>query len=266
VQLCYQTAILGRRDLAYAPDPRTGFEMTLLRMLAFKPGGAEPIAVGAGNAASRAGTTAGPASRTNVAQAGSTSGPLALTDWGVALAALDLGGAARQLASNCTFVGREGALVKLALDPAQAMLRTPALVERLAQSLTRHLGENVEVEITIGETALEPQRVRSNAPRKIPRERASVTGERSDDSGIPRKIRRDVAHRHRQTQPLSPAMAGNFGNMMKQAEALQRNMQKAQEEIARLEVVGRVRRRHGQSHHDRQARSETRADRSGGRG
>lgn len=33
-------------------------------------------------------------------------------------------------------------------------------------------------------------------------------------------------------------MAGNLGNMMKQAEALQRNMQKAQEEIARLEVVG----------------------------
>jgi len=30
----------------------------------------------------------------------------------------------------------------------------------------------------------------------------------------------------------------NIGNMMKQAEALQRNMQKAQEEIALLEVVG----------------------------
>ena len=30
----------------------------------------------------------------------------------------------------------------------------------------------------------------------------------------------------------------NFGNMMKQAEALQRNMQKAQEEIALMEVVG----------------------------
>src|SRR5450755_1452521 len=37
VQLFYQTAILGRRDLALAPDPRTGFEMTLLRMLAFRP-------------------------------------------------------------------------------------------------------------------------------------------------------------------------------------------------------------------------------------
>lgn len=33
-------------------------------------------------------------------------------------------------------------------------------------------------------------------------------------------------------------MTGGFGNMMKQAEALQRNMQKVQEEIARLEVVG----------------------------
>ena len=30
----------------------------------------------------------------------------------------------------------------------------------------------------------------------------------------------------------------NFGNMMKQAEALQRNMQKAQEEIAAMEIVG----------------------------
>ena len=33
-------------------------------------------------------------------------------------------------------------------------------------------------------------------------------------------------------------MSGGFGNMMKQAEALQRNMQKVQEEIARLEVTG----------------------------
>jgi DNA polymerase-3 subunit gamma/tau len=37
VQLCYQIALLGYRDLAVAPDPRAGFEMTLLRMLAFTP-------------------------------------------------------------------------------------------------------------------------------------------------------------------------------------------------------------------------------------
>lgn len=39
VQLFYQTALIGRRDLHLSPDPRAGLEMTLLRMLAFKPQG-----------------------------------------------------------------------------------------------------------------------------------------------------------------------------------------------------------------------------------
>jgi DNA polymerase-3 subunit gamma/tau len=39
VQLFYQIALLGRRDLYLAPDPRSGVEMTMLRMLAFKPRG-----------------------------------------------------------------------------------------------------------------------------------------------------------------------------------------------------------------------------------
>jgi DNA polymerase-3 subunit gamma/tau len=44
VQLFYQTAITGRRDLGLAPDPRAGFEMTLLRMIAFRPlGEAEQV-------------------------------------------------------------------------------------------------------------------------------------------------------------------------------------------------------------------------------
>lgn len=37
VQLYYQIALLGQRDLPYAPTPRMGFEMVLLRMLAFQP-------------------------------------------------------------------------------------------------------------------------------------------------------------------------------------------------------------------------------------
>lgn len=43
VQLFYQTALLGRRDLPLAPDPRGGFEMVLLRMLAFKPKGVHEV-------------------------------------------------------------------------------------------------------------------------------------------------------------------------------------------------------------------------------
>ncbi len=37
LQLLYQIALLGKRDLALAPDPRSGFEMALLRMIAFRP-------------------------------------------------------------------------------------------------------------------------------------------------------------------------------------------------------------------------------------
>ena len=60
VQLWYQMALSGRRDLALAPSPRVGFEMSLLRMLAFRPagegGGARP---GQGAAAEAAPARAG---------------------------------------------------------------------------------------------------------------------------------------------------------------------------------------------------------------
>jgi DNA polymerase-3 subunit gamma/tau len=42
VQLYYQIATSGRRDLALAPDARTGFEMAILRMLAFRPDDGAP--------------------------------------------------------------------------------------------------------------------------------------------------------------------------------------------------------------------------------
>ena len=51
-QLFYQAALVGRKDLAITPDARMGFEMTLLRMLAFRPGSdrrAPPAASNAGS-------------------------------------------------------------------------------------------------------------------------------------------------------------------------------------------------------------------------
>ncbi|MCC4596274.1 DNA polymerase III subunit gamma/tau [Xanthomonas campestris pv. phormiicola] len=53
VQLWYQMALNGRRDLYLAPSPRAGFEMAVLRMLAFRPAGAAPLPA----AASGSGTT-----------------------------------------------------------------------------------------------------------------------------------------------------------------------------------------------------------------
>ncbi|MGY8795462.1 MAG: DNA polymerase III subunit gamma/tau, partial [Woeseiales bacterium] len=54
VQLFYQIALLGKRDIHLAPDPRSGTEMTLLRMLTFQPSG--PTAEGQGQLKRQVGT------------------------------------------------------------------------------------------------------------------------------------------------------------------------------------------------------------------
>lgn len=41
LHLFYQIALIGRRDLPLSPDARNGFEMILLRMLAFRPAGVD---------------------------------------------------------------------------------------------------------------------------------------------------------------------------------------------------------------------------------
>ncbi|HAI46949.1 MAG TPA: DNA polymerase III subunit gamma/tau [Stenotrophomonas sp.] len=72
VQLWYQMALSGRRDLYLAPSPRAGFEMAVLRMLAFRPAAAVPpvprdpgtgteVNSGAGSSAQGSGLAAAPA-------------------------------------------------------------------------------------------------------------------------------------------------------------------------------------------------------------
>ncbi len=143
VQLYYQTAIIGRRDLALAPDPRSGFEMTLLRMLAFRPGAAgpragAPLTATAPAAAGRA--PAAPESRPAAAA------PRADSPWTQIVSQLEISGATRQLANHCVFVGRQGAVVRLALDPRNQLLRTAVLEDKLAQALARYYGESVRLE------------------------------------------------------------------------------------------------------------------------
>ncbi len=59
VQLYYQIALAGRRDLPFAPDEYSGFCMTLLRMLAFAPGGASLKPGAPGGASSGRGAPGG---------------------------------------------------------------------------------------------------------------------------------------------------------------------------------------------------------------
>jgi DNA polymerase-3 subunit gamma/tau len=157
VQLFYQTAILGRRDLALAPDARTGFRMTLIRMLAFRPASASAPtastpAPAAPKSAATASTPPAPASAVPAVAPVAGSEPV---DWPAILAALDLNGAPRQLAANCALLARDGATVRLALDPRSAPMRTRASEDKLAQALARYFGAAVRLEIEVRDSPAE---------------------------------------------------------------------------------------------------------------
>jgi len=163
VQLFYQTAILGRRDLALAPDPRTGFEMTLLRMLAFRPGDAAETRATAAVAAPQPVSEPRTPASGHAAQ-GAAPPEDGVSSWSTIFNQLDLSGAARQLASHCVLLGRAGGVVRLALDPARPFVSTPALEEKLAQALARYFGEPVRLEFeSTAADALSPARADEHA-------------------------------------------------------------------------------------------------------
>ena len=207
VQLFYQTAIIGRRDLPLAPDPRTGFAMTLLRMLAFRPAGAPeeartvPAGLPQGTAAGRAGSAGAPPLSSGDAGPGAPSvTPAEGGGWAAIVAQLELTGAARQLATHCVFLGRQGAVVRLGLDPRHQLVRTTATEEKLAQALSRHFGTTVRLDFQSGaagggETPAQAQKRASEAELATARrafdEDAGVKGmrERFGAAVLPETVR-----------------------------------------------------------------------------
>ena len=155
VQLYYQIALLGRRDLTLTAEPRSGFEMTLLRMLAFRPadaaegGGARaarPSAAGASGGAAGAPKEAGPAAPdtpTDAPPAGT------LDDWQATLDALPLQGAARQVASHCLLGGVTGNRVTLTLDREHEHMLTKQQRTRIAEAFSTYLGRDVDLHIEV---------------------------------------------------------------------------------------------------------------------
>ena len=137
-QLFYQIAIVGRRDLELAPDVRGGFEMVLLRMLAF--GIADGAQVQTSNAA--APIKAAPVAKAPAAAVTSatTSGavPATAADWSAIVAQMNLQGMVKELAAHTTFhrqAGQQGAAGagcgRRALPPAATRREIRTGVERL---------------------------------------------------------------------------------------------------------------------------------------
>jgi DNA polymerase-3 subunit gamma/tau len=172
VQLYYQIALIGRRDLALAPDPRGGFEMVMLRMLAFRPQSADTAvtvtrtpapAAGAGSPVrgkvgavapsqtSRAAVTEPRAhTRDSVAEPAFAAGSgveTAVDDWQGLVEQLDLKGVARELALNCALEEHTEQGLVLGVDPAHARLLNESRRRLIEQALSDHFGHFLALRI-----------------------------------------------------------------------------------------------------------------------
>ena len=223
VQLWYQMALNGRRDLSLAPSPRVGFEMSMLRMLAFRPAEAggvnlEPVArpKPAGN--ERAGMSVAseaaqpapgaaphqPAPRVTPAVAAvplpaapsvpplPTSMPAdaaAIADadhWLELVAGSGLRGPARELAEHAGFLSHDNGVLRLSLSTADEHLKAPALVRMLAEGIAPALGAAPQIRFESAQAAsqtLHQRKTQQRDARQVAAEAAFMA-----DPGVQRLV------------------------------------------------------------------------------
>ncbi|MES9867366.1 MAG: DNA polymerase III subunit gamma/tau [Candidatus Thiodiazotropha sp. LLP2] len=162
VQLYYQVGLMGQRELNLAPDPRSGFEMVLLRMLAFRPetdgsdikrpAGRDSARPAPSRPRSVAPTSQAPTKPKPVQKAVEQDKPVTQlsdpTDWEAFSTSLQLGGITRQLAQNCAFGSWDGQTLSLTLDASRKQLRVGQSEMRFLESIRKRLGESVQLAIT----------------------------------------------------------------------------------------------------------------------
>ena len=186
-QLFYQITITSRPDLSLAPDEQTGFAMTLLRMLAFRPGNNSS---GGGNSApapsspsappvntARPASAATPAARTAAPAPAAkptasapaptlstaASAPIAAAapvgnaaerpDWHALMRQLPVKGMVQQLAFQTELQdwNDSAAGVRATIVTPMPQLASEASIGRLADALTAHFGKPIKIVIEKGE-------------------------------------------------------------------------------------------------------------------
>ena len=157
VQLYYQMALYGRRDLPLAPDPRGGLEMLLLRMLAFRLDDSQSqphstqvekkkIVVEA-IAEDAQGRDAKSCVSTTVVK---TIPPLASPNtWHTILPQLNLSGMALPLAQHCLLESITDTHITLLLDESGSTLQSPRAAAQLSEALAQHYGRELQLQFTV---------------------------------------------------------------------------------------------------------------------
>ncbi|HLF67372.1 MAG TPA: DNA polymerase III subunit gamma/tau [Gammaproteobacteria bacterium] len=167
VQLFYQIALNGRKDLPWVANPRLGLEMIVLRMLAFYPETtAMPEPKPAAMSAPLVAAAPAPAPIVTVKETPiptptppaptpvlpSTNKSLAGLSWAQVSAQLGLTGLAMALASHCVLKSFQDTLVQLALAPQHAPLLNSSSATRIEAALTEYLGVSVRLKISLEDT------------------------------------------------------------------------------------------------------------------
>ena len=174
LQLYYQIAVTSRRDLALAPDPRIGFEMAMLRMLAFRPAAAVGATSTPAGGVVRQAAGSSPAQRpaakrpTDNARAAapvpasasapaaqSTTVPEDLQNWPAFVAGLSLDGAARQLAENCALESSSPFELRLCVERRNEHLLTDNLKSRVVAGVQGRIGGDIRLHFRVTDEALE---------------------------------------------------------------------------------------------------------------
>jgi DNA polymerase-3 subunit gamma/tau len=154
LQLFYQIALKGRRDLYSAPEPKLGFEMTMIRMLAFKPAGSlgNVPAVQSGGATKRS-----KFEHLSSENAGSieTIDIETSKDWKKLIDEMALTGLLKELAGHCVLKDFNKERVQLVLKPAQEHLLNTAQKEKLERAIKARFGNQVKLVVNIEETEAE---------------------------------------------------------------------------------------------------------------
>ncbi len=177
VQLFYQIALLGRRDLPLMPESRGGFEMVLLRMLCFRPATREvaaPAQIQTVTAPAPAPARAAiPVSRPPPPSPVAPVPAQPTSEWSVLVEQLGLAGIAKQVALHCVLVAREDDNFRLMLEPSHAQMLNKGIEDRLRVALEQHLGSPVNLRVQVGHAAAATP-ARQQAEQQAERQQAAA--------------------------------------------------------------------------------------------
>ncbi|MCI0666853.1 MAG: DNA polymerase III subunit gamma/tau [Methylococcaceae bacterium] len=158
VQLYYQIGLVGSRDLDLAPDARSGFEMVLLRMLAFKPA---VFQTGHASADHEAEQLVAPDAERDPGpdHCSLGEGPVppnppradpASQQWRQIIQAMTVNGLAKELACNSVLDSADDSRIALLLDPKHQGLRSELIEQRLENALQNYYKRPLKLSIRIG--------------------------------------------------------------------------------------------------------------------